>query len=125
MLKSSHPITGVDVKDLLGRAPSKRGGPVGDNWGVRHTSTLKIAGRHVLNVWRLMRSELTLAFYSFQNVVRHVLKQRVPRYTNATLQSWFLEGGPAQGSRILAYFTDMTCMLLEILDESQAVTKAS
>jgi DNA polymerase zeta len=72
-----------------------------------------------------MRSELTLAFYSFQNVVRHVLKQRVPRYTNATLRGWFLEGSPAHGSRILAYFTDMTCMLLEILDESQAVTKAS
>ena len=66
-----------------------------------------------------------LPYYGFQSVVRHVLKQRVPRYSNATLNNWFLEGSPTQGSRILAYFSDMTCMLLEILDESQAVTKAT
>lgn len=116
---------GIDVKDLLGRAPSTRSGPVGDNWGVRHTSTLKITGRHVLNIWRLMRSELTLAFYTFHNVVRHVLKQKVPYYANATLKNWYLNGTPAQCSRLLSYFSDMTCMLLEILDETQAVTKAS
>lgn len=116
---------GVDIRDLLGRAPSKHRATFSDNWSTRHTSHVKVTGRHVLNLWRLMRSELTLDVYTFHHVVRHVLKQRTPKYSNATLKEWFESGTPAQTSRMLSYFADMTCMVLEILDETQVVTKTA
>ncbi|KAG8822408.1 DNA polymerase zeta, partial [Serendipita sp. 399] len=116
---------GLDAKELLSRAPHKATNGIADNWSTRHTSSIKVSGRHVLNLWRLMRSELTLDFYTFHNVARHVLKQRVPRYTNATLKGWFVRGTPAQQSRVLGYFADMTSMHLEILDEIQIVVKTA
>lgn len=116
---------GVDVRELLGRAPRKRSGGNVDNWSTRHTSSLKIAGRHIINTWRVMRSELNLNFYTLHNVARHVLKQRVPRYTNATLNQWFSEGTPAEASRVLSYIADLASIVLEILDETQFVTKTS
>lgn len=115
----------MDVRDLLGRAPSKTYANFSDNWSTRHTSNVKITGRHVLNTWRLMRSELTLDVYTFHHVVRHVLKQRTPKYSNATLNEWFMEGTSAQASCLLSYFADMAAMVLEILDETQVVTKTS
>lgn len=39
-------------------------------------STFKVAGRHVLNSWRIMRSEKTLTMYTFENVVFEVLGRR-------------------------------------------------
>ncbi|KAG8775502.1 DNA polymerase zeta [Serendipita sp. 397] len=72
-----------------------------------------------------MRSELTLDFYTFHNVARHVLKQRFPRYTNASLSEWFASGTPVENSRVISYYVDMASMLLEVLDEIQIVIKTA
>ncbi|KAG1048906.1 hypothetical protein G6F43_008737 [Rhizopus delemar] len=48
-----------------------------DEWGYKKASTYKICGRHMLNVWRLMRSELTLMSYTFENVAYNLLHNRV------------------------------------------------
>jgi DNA polymerase zeta len=52
-----------------------------DRWGITHTSTFKVAGRHVLNVWRVMRAEKTLSRYPFENVVFHLLRRRQALHT--------------------------------------------
>ncbi len=68
---------GYEFLDLISRAPARRA--VNDNndqWGSRHTSTIKVIGRHVLNAWRIMRSEQSLASYTLENVVFHVLRRR-------------------------------------------------
>lgn len=67
-------LEGLDVSDAIGRAPRQFGGS--DQWGMRTTSTFKVAGRHVLNVWRLMRVELSLNMYSFENVAFQLLNRR-------------------------------------------------
>src|SRR3546814_3793728 len=51
-----------------------------DTYGRAKSSGIWIRGRTVLNLWRLMRSELKLARYSFHNVVATVLSRRVPDY---------------------------------------------
>lgn len=73
-------LVGFDVGELISRAPSSQLGGGVDQWGQRHTSTFKVVGRHVLNVWRIMRSAQTLNVYSFENVAFHLLRRRlVPR----------------------------------------------
>jgi DNA polymerase zeta len=68
---------GYDFPELLSRAPGKRQNSAAvDNWGVTHTSTFRVTGRYVLNVWRVMRSEHSLEIYSFENTVFHVLRKR-------------------------------------------------
>lgn len=47
-----------------------------DGYSAHHTSTFKVEGRHVLNIWRILRSEVTLNQYTFEHVVFHVLHQR-------------------------------------------------
>lgn len=41
-----------------------------------HTSTFKVVGRYVLNVWRIMRSEHSLEIYTFENTVFQILRKR-------------------------------------------------
>lgn len=68
--------SGLDISDSLGRGPAKPMDGGSDEWGRRTTSTFKVVGRHVLNVWRLMRSELSLTSYTFENVCFYLLHRR-------------------------------------------------
>lgn len=47
-----------------------------DQWDIRTTSTFKVVGRHVLNLWRIMRAEQSLTSYTFENVTFQVLRRR-------------------------------------------------
>lgn len=60
-----------------------------DAWGYSKASGIHLAGRIVLNVWRLMRSELAITSYSFESISYHVLHVRVPRYSWAMLTKWY------------------------------------
>jgi DNA polymerase zeta len=67
---------GFDIADLISRAPGRGSGGSIDHWGMKTHSTFKVAGRHVLNLWRVMRAEQSLNMYSFENVAFHVLRRR-------------------------------------------------
>ena len=73
--------------------------------------TKSYKGRIVLNVWRLLRSELALTSYSFENTVFHVLHQRVPLFSPAQLAAWWCDG-PLARSGIFVH-TVSRCGALE------------
>ena len=52
-----------------------------------------IVGRVLLDLWKILRSEITLNIYTFENVVYHVLHERVPRYDLSLLSKWFIDEG--------------------------------
>ena len=96
-LSSRAATLGLNMCPLLSRVPfslrdskmmSAEDNP-GAEYDAGHTSELKIVGRTVLNVWRLLRSELALYSYSLENVVRAVLGQRRPSYDTKTLTCWW------------------------------------
>lgn len=47
-----------------------------DEWGYTHNSGIHIVGRIILNVWRIVRSEVATNIYTFGNIVYHVLHKR-------------------------------------------------
>lgn len=65
-----------------------------DEYGVLHASGIHVAGRIVLNLWRLLRSELKLRIYTFESCVAAVLQLRTPHIPAWVLSQWF-QGGPA------------------------------
>ncbi|KAG1749999.1 uncharacterized protein EDB91DRAFT_1309620 [Suillus paluster] len=114
---------GFDIGELIARAPSKNPAAGNDPWSQRTTTTFKVTGRHVFNVWRIMRVEQTLSMYSFENVVFQLLRRRVPRYTPEVLTTWYNSTDPVHTSRVLRYFLERTIITLEILQEAETTTK--
>ncbi|KAF8168090.1 hypothetical protein B0H34DRAFT_786325 [Crassisporium funariophilum] len=116
---------GLDIPSILSRAPPRGSGGGTDQWGLRKTSTFKVTGRHVFNLWRIMRSENTLTLYTFENVVFTVLRRRVPKYSFKTLTAWYQSLVPAQ-TLLLFQFLDMRVATnLELLEEAETVTKTA
>ena len=52
-----------------------------------------IVGRILLDLWKILRSEITLNIYTFENAVYHVLHERVPHYELSLLSKWFIDEG--------------------------------
>ncbi|KAF8909030.1 hypothetical protein CPB84DRAFT_1813269 [Gymnopilus junonius] len=114
------------LSDLVSRAPSRLSKTSeNDQWAYRKTSTFKVVGRHVLNLWRVMRSEKTLTMYTFENVVFEVLSRRVPKYSYGTLTEWYHSPAPVYASMLIQYLSMRVVSNLELLEETETITKTA
>ncbi|XP_052087606.1 uncharacterized protein LOC127724637 isoform X3 [Mytilus californianus] len=84
---------GIDLCSQISRIPEeKRASHFSaekDEYGADNMSEIHIVGRIVINLWRIMRHEVTLNIYTFENVIYHVLHQRTPKYSFRILNTWY------------------------------------
>ncbi|KAF4549285.1 DNA polymerase family B-like protein 2 [Elsinoe fawcettii] len=117
-----------NLPDEFSRMKSASHGRFGkdaDRWGFTHTSTIRVTGRHMINIWRAMRSELNLLQYTMENVVFHLLHRRIPHYTFADLTKWYKSPRPRDLAKVLDYFLSRIGLDLEILDANELVPRTS
>lgn len=115
-----------DLCDEISRMMSQSHGRFGkeaDRWGFNTTSTIRVTGRHMINVWRAMRSELNLLQYTLENVAFHLLHRRVPHYSFQDLTRWFQDGKGL--AKCIHYFLTRVQLNLEILDANELVPRTS
>ncbi|KAK7530431.1 hypothetical protein IWX49DRAFT_643110 [Phyllosticta citricarpa] len=117
-----------DLCDEFARTISHSHGRFGkeaDRWGFTHTSTIRVTGRHMINIWRAMRSELNLLQYTMENVVFHLLHRRIPRYEHQDLTRWYKSEKPRDLAKVLDYFLSRTQLNLDILDANELIPRTS
>ncbi|KAL9600620.1 MAG: hypothetical protein Q9219_003053 [cf. Caloplaca sp. 3 TL-2023] len=117
-----------DLCDEFSRMKSQSHGRFGkenDRWGFNHTSTIRVTGRHMINIWRAMRGELNLLQYTLENVVFHVLHRRVPHYSYRDLTDWYVRGKPKDLARVINYYVSRVQLDLEILEQNELVPRTS
>ncbi|KAH6956461.1 hypothetical protein DER45DRAFT_505722 [Fusarium avenaceum] len=102
-----------------------RFGKENDRWGFNTTSTIRVTGRHMVNIWRAMRGELNLLQYTMENVVWHLLHRRIPHYSWNYLTNWYKSGKHRELSRMLRYYQNRTKLDIEILDANELIARTS
>lgn len=102
-----------------------RFGKDADRWGFNTTSTIRVTGRHMINIWRAMRGELNLLQYTMENVVWHLLHRRIPHYAHRTLSDWYTNGRHRDLAKVLRYYTTRTKMDIRILEENELIPRTS
>ncbi|OAQ98581.1 hypothetical protein LLEC1_01554 [Akanthomyces lecanii] len=114
--------------DELSRVNAQSHGRFGkqsDRWGFNTTSTIRVTGRHMINIWRAMRGELNLLQYTMENVAWHLLHRRVPHFSYKTLTSWYKSGKPHDLSKLLRYYQSRTKVDLQILEANELIPRTS
>ncbi|PRD33108.1 UNVERIFIED_CONTAM: Rev3l [Trichonephila clavipes] len=81
---------------------------------------INIPGRIVLNLWRLLRKEITLNVYSFENVCYHVLHRRIPCYTPMKLTEWFLG---RQKDIVVRFYVTRVLSSIHILEKLDTIRR--
>ena len=118
----------LNLCDELSRMKSLSHGRFGkeeDRWGFNQTSTIRVTGRHTINVWRAMRGEMNLLQYTMENVVYHLLHRRIPHYSFHTLTSWWKSNTSRDLTKVVEYFMSRCQMDLEILEANELVPRTS
>ncbi|KAL7621577.1 DNA polymerase zeta [Parahypoxylon ruwenzoriense] len=114
--------------DEFSRMKSQSFGRIGkeaDRWGFNTTSTIRVTGRHMINIWRAMRGELNLLQYTMENVVWHLLHRRIPHYPWRTLTEWYVGGKHRDLSKLLRYYMTRTKLDIEILEANELIPRTS
>lgn len=95
-----------------------------DNWGYKKQSNLHCVGRIILNVWRLMRSQLSMTSYTLESVVFHVMHQRIPFFSDDQLSEWYQQGLLMRW-RTIAYYLKRVQYPLILLHKTELLSQAS
>ena len=114
--------------DEFSRMKSQSHGRFGkdnDKWGFNHTSTIRVTGRHMINIWRAMRGELNLLQYTLENVVFHLLHRRIPHYPYRDLTVWYGSGKPRDLAKVVDYYVSKVQLNLEILEQNELIPRTS
>lgn len=100
-------------------------GKEADRWGFNTTSTIRVTGRHMINIWRAMRVELNLLQYTMENVVWNLLHRRIPHYSHQTLTDWYTNSRHRDLAKCLRYYITRTKMDIQILEENELISRTS
>ena len=114
--------------DEFSRMKSQSHGRFGkdsDKWGFNNTSTIRITGRHMINIWRAMRGELTLLQYTLENVAFHLLHRRIPHYSWKDLTEWYINGKARDLAKVLNHYISRVQLDLEILEQNELISRTS
>lgn len=117
-----------DLCNELSRVKTSAHGRFGkdsDRWGFNNTSSISVTGRHMINIWRAMRSELNLLGYTMENVVFHLLHRRIPHYPFRDLTCWFTRNKPRETMKVMEYYLSRVQLDLEILDTNELIPRTS
>ncbi|KAI9851054.1 MAG: DNA polymerase zeta [Thelocarpon superellum] len=118
----------VNLCDEFSRMKAQSHGRFGkeqDRWGFNHTSTIRVTGRHMINIWRAMRGELNLRQYTMENVVVQVLRQRIPHYAARDLTRWYQSARARDRARVWEYFVRRVQLDLAILERNELIARTS
>jgi DNA polymerase zeta len=77
---------------------------------------IRLLGRYVLDVWRIMQSEVKLRTYSFHHLVEEILGRRMPQLPWSTQREWFTNGSIADCRRVLELVLQRAIGTLDLLE---------
>lgn len=92
--------------------PPKSKGQVSDK---DNFSDTKIPGRIVLDVWRIMRHEVALLNYTFENVMYYVMHERISCPTFQILTDWWNHKNVTIRWRVITHYVIRVVGTLRIL----------
>lgn len=119
----------VDLCQMISRVPDdkteNRFAAERDEYGSDVMSEINIVGRITLNLWRIMRNEVALNNYTFENVSFHVLHQRFPLFTFRVLSDWFDNKTDLYRWKMVDHYISRVRGNLQMLEQLDLIGKTS
>nr|CAH7768167.1 unnamed protein product [Callosobruchus chinensis] len=112
---------GMNLKCELGR--SKSGALIRKD--DESSKDLKLIGRIILDVWRIMRHEIAIQSYTFESIVYHILQKRVPYYSFKDLTFWWSHKSNLYRHRTASYYLYRVVTILDLFDKLDLIGRTS
>ncbi|KAH8834549.1 hypothetical protein DL96DRAFT_1580914 [Flagelloscypha sp. PMI_526] len=124
------PSNNLEFLEQIGRSqnmslPGAWTGVGSQQYDEQHLSSIKVTGRHVLNLWRIVRVEHTFRYYTFEHCVYELLHQRIPHYSFKTLSTWMQSAFYYNIRTVIDYIASRTALVLKLLERLDLITKTA
>uniref|UniRef100_A0A8C8FQG0 DNA polymerase zeta catalytic subunit n=1 Tax=Oncorhynchus tshawytscha TaxID=74940 RepID=A0A8C8FQG0_ONCTS len=120
---------GVDLCQQLSRVPGNAKenhfAAERDEYRADTVTEIHIIGRIVINLWRIMKTEVTLNNYSFENVAFHVLHQRFPLYSPRSLSDWFDHNTDLYRWKVVDHYVSRVGGAMQLLQQHDIIGRTS
>lgn len=83
----------------------------------------KLPGRIVLDIWRIMKSEIALLTYTFENVMYHVMNERLPCPSFKSLTNWW--NLTQSRWKVVQHYNTKILGILRILEQLDIIGRTS
>lgn len=113
----------VNLIPRFSKVNTKGNGKFGDRWGYTHTSSIKINGRHLFNVWRFLKDELKLTSYSLENISFQLLHRTLPKILTDQLSEWYKSGSIGRLLMVCNYYMHRMDLIIDIIDTQEMVLR--
>ncbi|OUM53689.1 hypothetical protein BVG19_g2995 [[Candida] boidinii] len=115
----------IDLATRFSRVISQYRNKTSDRWGYTHASGIKITGRHLLNIWRPLRSGLNLLRYSLENVTFHTIHERLPFFQNHVLTQWYMSKDLKYRSALISYYNKRVEIEMKLIDNQELIERTT
>lgn len=86
----------------------------------RKGADIKITGRHIISLWRIVRTEVKLSAYTREIVAAELFNMTFPRHTNRVLEDWYT--GPAS-DRAIRHVLNLSILNVAIVDKLNVLSR--
>lgn len=104
-------ILGKNLSGKISRIPTtkctweqQRGDPSAPETRIETLAEVRLPGRIVLEVWRIMKYEFAAYSYTYENVMYNVLNERIPHPSFDSLTQWWQS--PRSQWRVIDHYTN-------------------
>lgn len=84
-----------------------------------------MTGRIILDFWRLLRHEVALQSYTFENIVYQILQKRVPVYSFKNLTFWWDHASNLFRHRTIEHYIYRVEAIIKLMDQLDLIGRTS
>ena len=89
-----------------------------------HASAASITGRYVLNIWRIIRSNVALTQYTAENLAFNILHERIPHFSYSDLTNmWTNSTDSSYLATVLRYWMTRVRVNIKLLQKQDFIDK--
>lgn len=119
-------VIGINLASQISRVNpavvKMRPNDTGDNGG---SKDIQLVGRIILDVWRLLRHEVALQSYTFENIMYHILHMRVPKFSYQRLTFFWEHKSNFYRYITAKYYILRVKSVLKLLDQLDLIGRTS
>lgn len=124
ILERCRKIHHFEIADEFSRVNTNMKTNVRDKWGYTHASGIHINGRHVINVWRALRSELNLTQYTIENITYKVFQERLPHFSFEALTGmWNDNKDISKLKTVISYWMNRVRLNIALLQKQEYIPR--
>lgn len=123
LIERYNSLVDGNILALLGRCITSSEGIQMNRWGYTHSTSYKLNGRHMINLWRVLKSDISSISYTLEHLSQKILHRTLPRYLNKQLSLWLKSSLEANLLFVSDYYFKRIDVGFELLKSRKIISK--